>query len=75
MKIIFIKPNLCSTCDDYIRDFEDETVEVCDVIMACLEDMTPEDAYKHKYRYASMQVIDEHTNTDEYEYVALFYLL
>jgi hypothetical protein len=73
IKKIFLQLNFCSTSDNYIRDFKDETVNVCNVIMAGIDEITQEEAVKHKYRDSPVQVVDG--NTHGYEYDLLFDLL
>jgi hypothetical protein len=43
--------------------------------MARSDEMTPEDAHEHGYRKTSVPMINEQPDTDEYQYVTLFYLL
>ena len=74
-KIIFLQLNFYSTNDDYIRNFHDESVDVCDVFMEHSDEITSAEAREHKYRKNVVQMTDEQENTDEYEYNILFYLL
>ncbi len=43
--------------------------------MARRDEMTPKEALKHKYINDSVLMIDEQTNTNEYQYVMLLYLM
>ncbi|CAF1504788.1 unnamed protein product [Adineta ricciae] len=57
------------TGDDYIRDFEEGTIDICDIVMARHDELTPADAQKQKYREAPMHVIDGQSGKSEYELV------
>ncbi len=43
--------------------------------MARLDELTAEEALKYNYRNAPAQILDEHTNTNEYNYTILLDLL
>jgi len=73
---LFLQLNFYSTCDDgYIRDFENESVELCDVQIGHSDEITPDDVYEHGYRKDQVLMINEETNANEHQYVTLFYLL
>ncbi len=43
--------------------------------MACHDEITQEEALEHDYRKDSIFTINEDTNSNKSQYVALFYLL
>jgi hypothetical protein len=43
--------------------------------MAQSDEMTAEEACEYNYKHAPVQIINEHANTNEYDYITLLYLL
>jgi len=52
-----------STGEEFIRDLEEESVNICDIIMAHDGEISLEEARKEKYRRDSIFVFDESTNS------------
>ncbi|CAF2981320.1 unnamed protein product [Rotaria sp. Silwood2] len=60
------------TFEDYIRDFNNEITDACDIMMARSDEITAEEAREYKYRSVTMLTTDG--QPDEYDYATLFYL-
>lgn len=60
---MFFIESLFSTGEEYIRDLDKDSVNVCDVVMAYEGELSVDEARKEKYRRDSIFDFDQSTNS------------
>ena len=63
---------VASTYEDYIQEFNNQTTESCDIVMARSDEISAEEAGEYEYRSDTIVNIDQ--ETAEYAYIIYLYL-